>query len=120
MTPQDLQKRTKRFALEVMKVCAILEKQPLAKLVGRQMFRSTTSTAANYRAACRSKSAKDFVAKLGIVIEEVDETCFWLELLLESNMYNDKIVETLLKEARELTAIMVASRNSAIRNQRQG
>lgn len=120
MTPQELQQRTKQFALEVMKISAILEKQPLGKLIGRQIFRSSTSTAANYRAACRSKSTKDFIAKLGIVIEEVDETCFWLELLLDSLMRTDETVKKLLTEARELTAIMVASRNSSIRNQRSG
>ncbi len=118
MKPQDLQNRTKEFALRIMKLAAFLEKDSLGKLIGRQMFRSGTSVAANYRAACRAKSAKDFIAKLGIVIEEADETGFWLELLRESTIIQNDKMESLLQEANEITAIMVASRNSAIKNQR--
>lgn len=98
---------------------AFLEKDSLGKLVGRQMFRSGTSVAANYRAACRARSAKDFIAKLGIVIEEADETCFWLELLQDSGLVDQSKITDLLKESKEITAIMVASRSSAIRNQRE-
>lgn len=87
-------------------------------MVGRQIFRSGTSIAANYRAACRAKSAKDFIAKLGIVIEEADETEFWLKILIESSLIGQSRIESLLKEADEITAIMVSSKNSAINNQK--
>lgn len=118
MKPEDLQKRTKEFAVRVMKLSGTLEKLSLGKLIGRQVFRSGTSIAANYRAACKSKSTKDFIAKLGIVIEESDETIFWLELLSDSKMISPEAIQELLQESKEITAIMVASRTSAIRNQR--
>ena len=119
MKPQDLQERTKKFALRVIKLAEFLEKHPIGKFIGRQMFRSGTSVAANYRAACRARSVKDFIAKLGIVIEEADETTFWLELLSESGIVKSTLVSELFKESNEITAIMVASKNSTIRNQRQ-
>ena len=118
MKPADLQKRTKDFALRIMKLSEFLEKYPLGKLVGRQIFRCGTSVAANYRSACRARSAKDFIFKLGIVVEEVDETTFWLEIVNESKVIKNYQISGLLKESNELTAIMVASRNSAIKNQR--
>ncbi len=95
-----------------------MEKDSLGKFIGRQIFRSATSEAANYRAACKPKSAKDFIAKLGIVIEEADETVFWLEMIDESKIIKNALIADLLQEARELTAIMVSSKNSALRNQR--
>ena len=119
MNPKDLQDRTKKFALRIIKLTEHLEKHLIGKFIGRQIFRSGTSVAANYRAACRAKSAKDFISKLGIVIEETDETTFWLELLNESGLMNKTQISTLLTESNEITAIMVASRNSAIKNQRQ-
>lgn len=118
MNPKDLQDRTKKFALRIIKLAEHLEKHLIGKFIGRQIFRSGTSVAANYRAACRAKSAKDFISKLGIVIEEADETSFWIELLNESKMIQKTLVLELLKESNEITAIMVASRNSAIKNQR--
>jgi four helix bundle protein len=84
-----------------------------------QLLRSGTSVAANYRAACRSKSSKDFISKIGTVIEEADETQFWLEILYEANIVELSDINFLLKEAGEIVAIMTASKNSAIRNQKQ-
>ncbi|MEK7161134.1 MAG: four helix bundle protein [Patescibacteria group bacterium] len=118
MNPNDLQNRTKEFALRVMKLSSFLEKDSLGRLIGRQIFRSGTSVAANYRAACKSKSVKDFISKLGIVVEEADETSFWLELLKDSETIQGDKIDALLQEAKEITAIMVASRSSAIKNQR--
>lgn len=118
MKPRDLQLRTKSFALRIIKLAEFLEKRSIAKFIGRQLFRSGTSVAANYRAACRARSVKDFISKLGIVFEEADESVFWLELLSESEMTKGVRIENLLKEANEITAIMVASKNSAIKNQR--
>lgn len=118
MKPLDLQVRTKKFALRIMKVSEFLEKFSLGKLIGRQLFRSGTSVAANYRSACRAKSAKDFISKLGIVVEEADETVFWLEILIESGFIENQKIVDLLNESNEITAIMVASRNSSIKNQK--
>ena len=115
---KDLQERAKFFAIRIIKLAQFLEKNSITKMVGRQIFRSGTSVAANYRATCRAKSVKDFVAKLGIVIEEADETLFWLELLVESGLIESKQVTNLLKEANEITAIMVSSKNSTLKNQR--
>ena len=115
----DLQKRTKLFAIRIIKLAQFLDKDPITRMIGRQIFRSGTSTAANYRAACRAKSVKDFIAKLGIVIEEADETKFWLELLIEANLIELKLVNDLLKEADEITAIVVSLKNSAVKNQRK-
>jgi four helix bundle protein len=117
MTPKDLQERTKSFALRIMKFAEFLEKHAVGRYVGRQMFRSGTSVAANYRAACRAKSARDFISKLGIVVEEADETVFWLELSKEAGYVKEEQILQLMKEANEITAIMVASKNSAAQNQ---
>lgn len=119
MTPEELQKRTKQFAIRIIKLVRVLEKKGAVGIViGKQMLRSGTSTAANYRAVCRAKSNKDFVNKLGIVAEEADETQFWLEILIEAGEIDLAMVKDLLKEASEITAIMTASRTSAIKNQK--
>lgn len=109
--------RTKNYALRIIKLCEFLETWPLTKLIGRQLFRAGTSVAANYRAACKARSAKDFISKLGIVIEECDESIFWLELLKDSGFVVAERIESLLSEGKEITAIMIASKNSAIKNQ---
>ena len=119
MDPIELQKRTKKFAIRIIKLVQDLEtKGTVGIIIGKQILRSGTSTAANYRAVCRAKSGKDFVNKLGIVAEEADETQFWLELLVEAGVVELMIVKDLLKESSEITAIMTASRTSAIRNQK--
>ncbi len=84
--------------------------------IGGQLIRCGTSVGANYRAACRSRSKVEFIAKIGIVIEEADESIYWLEIIIESGLIKKELIEPLLKEADELTAIMVASRKSAIKN----
>ena len=119
MNTTDLQKRTKQFAIRIIKLIRDLEKQGMAGLViGKQLLRSGTSTAANYRAVCRAKSGKDFINKLGIVAEEADETQFWLELLIEAGIVDQAKINDLLKESAEITAIMTASKSSAIKNQK--
>lgn len=84
-----------------------------ARILGKQLLRSGTSIGANYRAACRARSRAEFIAKLGIVLEESDETAFWLELLLESDVINHDKFNALLKEADEFTSIFVASLRTA-------
>ena len=83
------------------------------QVLGKQLLRCGTSVAANYRAVCRARSKAEFVARLGIVAEEADEAVLWLELLIESGILKSELTEGLLKEARELTAILTASRETA-------
>ena len=111
--PEDLRGRTKRFALRIIKLFRALPRSEEARILGKQVLRSGTSVAANYRALCRARSKAEFVAKMGVVIEEADETVFWLELLVESGIFPRPKLEDLITEANELTAIFVASRKTA-------
>ncbi|MBC7966924.1 MAG: four helix bundle protein [Fuerstia sp.] len=113
MDDVELKKRTKQFALRVMKLVAALPVNFVGKSIGSQLIRSATSVGANYRAACRGRSKAEFIAKLQIVIEEADESCYWLELIIEGELLPSAKVEQLLDEANQITAIMVASRKSA-------
>jgi four helix bundle protein len=116
----DLQKRTKLFAIKIIKLVRFLQTDPIGKIIGNyQLLRSGTGVAANYRAACRCKSSKDFISKIGTVVEEADETQFWLEILVESGTVDLPFVSELLKEATEITAIMTASKSTSIRNQKK-
>src|ERR1041384_838628 len=116
MTEDDLKKRTKAFALRVLKLVAALPKTISGRTIGNQLARSGTSVAANYRAACRARSKLEFVSKLGIVEEEADESALWLELIIEGELMNRTLVEPLWNEANELVAIMTSSRKSASRS----
>jgi four helix bundle protein len=106
---EGLKDRTKRFALMVIRLCRIVKPSQEGRIITRQLLRSATSVAANYRAVCRSRSRADFVSKLGIVLEEADESLFWLELLLDSGVVQSDQIRTLLREANELVSIFVAS-----------
>lgn len=120
MTPEELKARTKIFAIRIIKLVQYINQHgpEAAKVIAnRQLLRSGTAVAANYRAACRCKSRKDFISKMGTEIEECDETQLWLELLVDSGLIKPDLVKDLLKESGELTAIMTASKNSAIKNQ---
>ena len=116
MTEKELQQRTKNFALRVIKLVSALPNSSAGRTIGNQIIRSGTSVAANYRAACRGRSKAEFIAKLGIVEEEADESCLWLELIIESGLMEEKMITSLLKEANELTAIFAKSRISAKQN----
>ncbi len=116
MTERELLQRTKNFALRVIKLVNALPNNTAGRTIGNQLIRSGTSVAANYRAACRGRSKAEFVAKLGTVEEEADESCLWLELTIESGLMEEKMVAGLLKEANEITAIMAASKISARNN----
>ena len=109
----DLRERTKRFALRVLKLCDALPKTEGARAISRQLLRSGTSVAANYRAAGRARSRAEFVAKIGVVVEEADESVFWLELLVESGMVAKARLDDLVAEANELVSIFVASQKTA-------
>jgi four helix bundle protein len=113
MKADDLKKRTKQFALRVLKLVAALPNTVQGRAIGNQLVRAGTAVAANYRAACRGRSKAEFIAKLGIVEEEVDESAFWMELIIEAELLKPQKVEALLTEAIELRKIMASSRISA-------
>ena len=114
----DLKARTKQFALRVMKMVDALPRTIQGRTIAKQIIRSATSVAANYRAACRARSRAEFIAKIGVVEEEADESCFWLELIIDSGLLTEERIRPLLSEAGELVAIMAASRKSAIGNRK--
>ena len=116
MNPTELKDRTKKFALRILKLVTALPDTIAGRAVGNQIVRSGTSVAANYRATCRARSKAEFIAKIGVVLEEVDETLLWLELIAEGKLLSPKRVEPLLIETNELVAIMVTSRKSASSN----
>jgi four helix bundle protein len=118
MDAEELKKRTKRFALRVLKLVSALPNSLQGRTVGGQLVRSGTSVGSNYRAACRGRSKAEFIAKLGIVEEEADESAFWLELIIEGGLLKASRVQPLLDEANELTRIMASSRISASRKVR--
>jgi len=108
--------RTKEFALRVIKMVRSLPKDFAAQTIGKQVLRSATSVGANYRAASRGRSAAEFRAKIGIVLEECDETAYWIELVRDSGILPPTRLIPLLQEANEITAMMVASLNTSKRN----
>ena len=112
----DLKARTKAFAVRIFTLVDALPKNVQGRAVANQIIRSGTSVAANYRAACRARSRAEFIAKIGVVEEEADETLFWLELIVETKLLELKRIESLLREADEVVAIMAASRKSAVAN----
>jgi|SRR5208282_3235123 len=105
--------RTKDFALRVLRLYRSLPRTDEARILGRQLLRSGTSIGANYRAACRGRSRAEFVAKLGIALEEADETVFWLEIFQEGNIFPQEKLRGLVSEANELVAIFVSSVRTA-------
>ena len=114
MKPTELKARTKTFALRVIKMSrAIPKNDDAGRVIAKQILRSGTSVAANYRASCRARSQAEFISKVGTVEEEADETALWLELLVESGIMPARKLSALLDEANELTAIMAASRKTA-------
>ncbi|HEV2330898.1 MAG TPA: four helix bundle protein [Verrucomicrobiae bacterium] len=116
MKHQDLQIRTKQFALQIIQFCESLPKDESTRILTRQLLRSGTSVGANYRAACRAKSKPTFISKIGDVLEEADESGYWIELLLASLKTDAKTAAPLLNEANELVAIFISSLNTAKRN----
>ena len=119
MDKEDMKRRTKKFALRVIRLVESLPNERTAEVIGRQLLRSGTSVGANYRAACRAKSTADFIAKMGTVEEEADESSYWMELLVEAEIVKADRLESLMKEADELLAITVASINTAKKKSRK-
>src|SRR5437870_3340560 len=113
--PEELRERTRQFAYRIVRLFRSLPTTAEAQVAGKQLLRSGTSVAANYRAVCRARSKAEFVAKIGVVLEEADESVFWLEMILDNKIMQPQRMEPLLVEARELTAIFAASQQTARR-----
>jgi four helix bundle protein len=113
MDAEELKKRTQLFALQIIRLVQNLPNQNATNIVGRQLLSCGTSVGANYRAACRAKSAADFVAKLKIVEEECDESMYWMELLRAMRIGNDAAIAALMEEAGQILSIIVASIRTA-------
>ena len=112
MSKAELLTRTKAFALRILKLVDHLPQTTSGRAIGNQLVRSGTSVGANYRAGCRARSRAEFAAKLGTVLEEADESLYWLELISEGKLIAESKLSLLLKEAAELTAILAAGRKS--------
>ncbi len=106
---QEFKRRTREFAVRMIRLVDALPKRISAEVIGKQVLRSATSVGANYRAACRARSSAEFRAKLGIVEEEADESVYWLELLVESGTIRGELLKDLLAEGNEIVAMVVAS-----------
>jgi four helix bundle protein len=117
MTERELLDRTKQFALRIFTLVGALPQTIQGRAVASQLIRSGTSVAANYRAACRARSKLEFVAKLGVVEEEADESAFWLELIIETRLLSAAKVRPLLIEAGEIVAMMASSKKTATKSQ---
>lgn len=118
MNSYDLKKRTKNFTLRVLKLIDAIPNTIKGRAIKGQLVRSGTSVGANYRAACRARSPAEFSAKLGTVIEEADESAFWIEIIIDDRIMPSIRVESLLQEADELVAIMTQSRKTVIKSLR--
>lgn len=118
VTARDLQQRAETFAIDVIKICRGLPMTPEGRNIRDQLSRSATGVAANYRATCRARSRAEFVAKLGVVVEEADESHMWLGMILRLELLAGDEVSRLYKEADELTAIFTASKRTASRTKR--
>jgi len=116
MTSEELKKRTKEFALSVLKLVGSVPQSKSVDIISKQLTRAATSVGAHYRAACKARSKADFISKITVVEEEADETQYWLELLIDLETGDRQEVTRLLEEAKELTAIFTASGKTAKHN----
>ena len=113
MDAEELKRRTKKFGLDVIKLVESLPSTQTGRVIGNQLLRSALSVGANYRAACRARSKADFISKVGITIEEADESQHWLEMLGEAGLASQEKLKPLSKEADELVAILTTSAKTA-------
>lgn len=113
MNPDELRARTRAFSLRVVKLVQFLPKGMIADVLGKQVLRSATSVGANYRAVCRAQSDAMFISKLSIVVEEADETMYWLELIRDAELVKPELLAELIDEAEQILKIMAASRKTA-------
>jgi four helix bundle protein len=115
---EELKNRSKQFAIRIVKLFRSLPRTEEARVIGKQVLRSGTSVAANYRAVCRARSKAEFIAKIGVVVEEADETVLWLELLVDTEIVPANRMTDLLSESNELLAIFAASQYTARKRRR--
>ena len=113
MNANELQQRLKSFAYRIVPLCESLPAKKISRIIEDQLLRSAFSAAANYRAACKAQSTKAFTSKLSIAFEEIDESLFWLEVIAELKLLNQKKLELISKEADELTRILASSRKTS-------
>jgi len=113
MTREEMKARTKAYANRVVRLCAALPNNWIARTLGGQLLRSGTSVGANYRAVCRAKSTSDFINKLRIVEEECDESLFWMELLVDNSLVKPSRQAGLMTEADEILALVISSAKTA-------
>jgi four helix bundle protein len=113
MNSDEFKRRTRSFALNVVKLVESLNKSRTTDVIGRQLLKAGTSVGANYRAACRARSQADFISKMGIVEEEADESIYWMELLVDSGVIVPDAIAMLIKEADEIVAMTVSSIKTA-------
>jgi four helix bundle protein len=119
MFPEQMKERTMQFALRVARLIESLPRTKIGRLVEDQLGRAGTSVGSNYRAACKARSRREFIAKMGTVEEEADESCFWLEFIMRYGMLKQPLVQPLLKESQELGRIFASSRITASKNDRK-
>ena len=113
MNKEELKDRTKKFAHRCVKLAMSLPDTDIGRHIRKQLIRCSTSVAANYRATCLAQSMASFISKISIVLEETDESFFWLEFIVDERLMERKLIESLIKEAEELTAIFISSRKTA-------
>jgi four helix bundle protein len=113
MDSGELKSRTKALAVSAIRFVEGLSRYPASDVIGKQLIRSATSVAANYRAACRARSKADFANKMGVIEEEADETLFWLEMLIECKKAKSEDLKPIMDEAEQLLRIVAASRMTA-------
>jgi four helix bundle protein len=116
MTEKELKLRTRKFSVDILNFVDELPNRRSANIIGNQLGRCASSVAANYRAACRGRSHAEFVAKIGVVEEEADESTFWLDIIPDTENSSKEVIAPLLNEARELTAIFTAACKTAKQN----
>jgi four helix bundle protein len=114
MDKRELQNRTKNFALRVLNLVDVLPRTAAGRAISSQLVRAATSVGANYRSACGARSRAEFAAKLGVAVEEADESLYWLELVRDSKLLPENKLSLLLRKADELTAILASGRKSAV------
>jgi four helix bundle protein len=120
MDRKILQQRTRQFHIDVIKLCELLPKNAAGFEIAKQIIRSAGSVGVNYRATIRAKSTKDFIYKIEIVLEEADESHYWLEIIRDTDLIKGEVIHKLIKEANELTAIFAATDKTAKANNKNG
>jgi four helix bundle protein len=116
MNQVEFKKRTKGFAIRVIRLAGSLPETSTGRIIGRQLIRSGTSVGANYRAACRARSTAEFISRMGIVEEECDETLYWMEIIAETGIINRNRLDELIGEANEILSMVVSSIKTARSN----